>query len=432
VTAQERLFNHVPLHLTNSIEQKPSNDLESLLFETVMAVASEHPHLKMEDYDLEVVRAQIIEPIAIYIQNLLTRPKNGQKPAKAQPPLIVSGDPGIGKTTLMMMIDEALSRLNLGMNFSARRVIGNGIVSGYYGKYKGSIEVTPLRLENTRTAVLSISDWKALQLHWIFDSEKTYRETDEALENLLNTFNGTVVFVDDAEKEGHVYFVHHLSQHGILVVISSNLDSQALHLKNKEYHAVNLSGKDHRVGDIAEVCISAGEHELFDTVRDQQNIPHQQYEKFRVVQRGESRVAYSRWSDLRNQPLLKEHFATYLKKHKIEAVLIDEFPFFSDMKGSDIDLMTLGHIYRFVHLVDAVHDLQLPFMLRTDSEQKLSSDYVGAELEEAFQDYDRRLNGKEGATTWIEVTRCLSRLRSRQKLNEAFFPAFLEAEEVIP
>ena len=68
-------------------------------------------------------------------------------------------------------------------------------------------------------------------------------------------------------------------------------------------------------------------------------------------------------------------------------------------------------------------------MLRMTARQPLKSGYRAQELEQAFRDYDQRVQSTDGIVTWVEVSRCLSRLCSREKLNDCFFPAFLEAQE---
>lgn len=410
---------------------EPNPEFETLLFDELLNVAKRHPYIKLEDYDMDVVRQHIIRPIATYMGRVMKRTTvqagdKRQGPPAHQPPLIVSGHPGIGKTTLLMMMDQALTQLTLSASFSCRALLTGSAVAGYYGDVKGTIDVTPLHLQETQTAVLSILDWRNIQRHWTYDSERTYRETPEARADFLNAFRGKVVFVDDAEKEGHVFFVSQLAQHGILVVISSNLDYKALHIDDIAPMTVYLSGKDHRVGDITEVCLPAGENALFDAMRTSPSILTYKYEKFKIFQRGTTRVAYAQWADLKDQPLLKDSFAEYFRKHTVQGMLLDAFPFFSEMLDENINPGTLGHLYRFVHLIDAVHDLKLPFMLRMTQAQALSPDYNAAELEQMLCDYDEKLMGYAGAAAWIEISRCLSRLRSRQSLNTAFFPAFMQ------
>jgi hypothetical protein len=425
MTSMQWLLNKSPKNSPQAPDTNPTFDpsLEDLLFDEVLKVSQGHPHLRMEDYDLDVVRAHIIRPIAHYMGRVLGR---GQTDIGLhQPPLIVSGHPGIGKTTLLMMIDQALTQLDLGVSFSARSLFKGSTVAGYYSRVKGTIDITPLRLKETQTAVLSILDWRNIQRHWTYDSQKTYRETPEAQADFFNALYGKVIFVDDAEKEGHVYLVSQLAQRGILVVISSNLDDKALHIDEIAPMTVTLMGKDHRVGDIAAVCLPAGDDVLFDTIRTAPSILTNKYEKFKIIESDQARIAYARWEDIKDQPFLKDNFAEYFRKHTVNGVLLDAFPFFSQWMLEGINPGSLGHLYRFVHLIDAVHDLHLPFALRMTQTQPLSSDYAAADLEQVLCDYDEKTAGHAGAAAWVEITRCLSRLRSRQALNENFFPAFL-------
>jgi hypothetical protein len=404
-----------------STESTPLTDLGPRLYDEVMRVAQAHPFLKMEDYDLEVVRTQIIDPIAAYISAVLA----GRASATHQPPLIVSGDPGIGKTTLLMMIDQALTQLDLPQTLSCRALFAQGGIAGYYGAFKGTIDITPLKLQTTPTAVLSILDWRNIQRHWTYDNQKTHRETPEATADFLKTFQGKVLFVDDAEREGHVYVISQLARQGILVVLSSNLDHTLLHIDDLSPRAVHLVGKDHRVGDIAAVGVPQAPHLLFDALRHDPNSLSHKYDRWKIIQRGGQRVAYTRWDSVKDQPYLKDTFAEYFRQHRVSGVVLDDFPFFAGMTGQDIDPSMLGRLYRFVHLIDAIHDLQLPFMLRMTRALPLVSDYKGAEIETALRDYDTHVSGQAGATAWIEMSRALSRLRSRQALNAAFFPTFL-------
>src|SRR4051812_4632832 len=108
MTAMQWLLNKSGSQQKNTPENpdlESTTDFETLLFDELLNVAKRHPYIKMEDYDMEVVRQHIIRPIAHYMSVVITRDKSRQTPLIAQPPLIVSGHPGIGKTTLLMMID---------------------------------------------------------------------------------------------------------------------------------------------------------------------------------------------------------------------------------------------------------------------------------------------------------------------------------------
>ncbi len=418
-TTMQRFFNKTPHDQPISTPLQSTIDFETRLFEELLTVAHANPNIILEDYDLDAVRQQIVRPIAAYMQAVT----NGRrKSGSPQAPLIVSGDPGIGKTTLLMMIDQALAQLAGRSSFSARELVTGDSIAGYYGAFKGRIDVTPLSLRGTPTGVLSILDWRNIQRHWTYDSRTTHRETREATADFLNTFTGKIVFVDDAEREGHVYVVSQLAQQSILVVISSNLDHTMLHIDDLSPAAVHLSGKDHRVGDISAVCVPAGEHRLFDAMHDHVPLAAKTYERFKIIESDSGRVVYARWSHIKDQPLLKDNFAAYFRQHNIAGVLLDEFPFFTTFAVQDINPGTLGRLYRFVHLIDAVHDMRLPFMLRMTQALPLTADYRAEELERVLHTYDKNVSSHAGTTMWIEITRCLSRLRSREALNAAFFP----------
>lgn len=431
MTSMPWLLNKSSVRTSDTNPQTPppqmsfDPNLETILFEEVLKVAQAHPYIRLEDYDMSVVRQHIIRPIAQYIGRVLGRLKGQTDISLHRQPLIVSGHPGIGKTTLLMMIDQALTQLDLGVSLSCRSLFESGTVAGYYGRSKGTIEITPLHLKETQTAVLSILDWRNIQRHWTYDTQKTFRETPEARADFLNALSGKVVFVDDAEKEGHVHFVSQLAQAGILVVISSNLDHKALHIDEIVPLSVYLTGRDHRVGDITAVCLPAGENALFDTVQRAPSLLAQKYERIKIVASKNARVAYAHWDRLEDQPFLKDTFAEYFRTHDIDSLLLDAFPFVSQWTLASINPVSLGHLYRFVHLIDAVHDLQLPFMLRMTQTQPLPADYTGADLEQILCEYDGKVGGNAGAAAWVEIARCLSRLRSRQALNAAFFPPFL-------
>lgn len=408
-------------------------DYEPLLFEQLMRVAERYPHIVMGDYDMAVVRQQILKPIAEYIEKVLSnRSKNAnkkpplanftkvfkkEKPAPIEPAVIISGDVGIGKTILMKMIDEALTTLIENTDFTCRDVIGEGRVEGFYDK---NIPVKPLPLEEgDKSSVLHISDWNNLVRLWT-EEKATFKRMPEALEHFINTFRGKVVLIDDVENTGGGYLIPLLSQAGILVIASSNFDLELPTLGRDNFKKVHLHGEDHRKGDISQVCIT-GAHDLFDTIKNKPLSEVVLVKKFRIVKFNDKKIAFASWQDMANEPFIIRDFITFFQTEQIGGMMIDDLPFFSGMTVENIDSGTLDRIYRFVHLLDAIYNSKLACMVRLTNNEAIASDFNGKEVEKTFEAYDQKTPGKAGETAWIQLTRCLSRLRSRESINAAFF-----------
>src|SRR5258708_24991486 len=114
---------------------------------------------------------------------------------------------------------------------------------------------------------------------------------------------------------------------------------------------------------------------------------------------------------------MKDYFARYFVESGADAVLLDAVPFFAEISPEDIDLSFLGQLSRFVNFVDAIHDCQLPLLVRGAQQQPLDSQTTGNHLYPMLMAYDQRTGSHHGRAAWIEWTRCLSRLRSREALN---------------
>jgi hypothetical protein len=370
--------------------------------------------LRIADYDLDGIRQQIITPIA---HNL----HSNAQPNKAKPtfikPIFVSGAPGIGKTTLLMILDEALQRLEPGA-VSVRKLVTTGVITGYF-PYKKPLTVSPLRLFERQTAVLSARDWNNILRHWTYD-EETYGENPKALANFFQHLRGRVVLVDEAEIEGYVYFAEKLAQQGILILFTSNLGAAQVRLAPERFTAVHLTGIDHRSGDIAKVCLPRGAHPLFDQVATLERLPQPLLagaDAALTTLQG-LQVVHLAWHELRNKPLMKDDFGHFFRAVGAHYVLLDTVPFFADPSTYEIGLTVLGHLARFVNFVDAIHDAALPLLVRGTHEQVLDSETAGRDLEAALLAYDVKRGGNEGKTAIIEWGRCLSRLRSREAFNQ--------------
>ncbi|HLY27741.1 MAG TPA: hypothetical protein VKQ72_15455 [Aggregatilineales bacterium] len=385
--------------------------LAETIYNEMIAVMDGFADLRQEDFDLAEVKTQIVFPVAHY----LAHPETSDQFVK---PLFVSGAPGIGKTTLLMLLDEALYRLNLPVSMSCRGMVASGNVVGYFSQ-KPVLHVTPLSLFSTPTAVLSARDWNNVLRHWTFD-EDTASESDSALLDLMERLQGKVVIVDEAELEGYVYFSELLAQHGILVILSSNLAQDQLHLAPDHVRVIALRGLDHRQGDIARVCLPNAPHPIFDLFA----VNHYDIETFYGVPITRAEIdgrvlAYLDWSRLENQPLMKGDFAACFTESGAAAILLDSVPFFAEISAESVGLNFLGHLSRFVNFVDAIHDCRLPLLIRGTNPHPLDSRTVGTQLQQVLADYDQRTGGQYGQVAWIEWTRGLSRLRSREALNRS-------------
>ncbi len=399
--------------ISPNAHQSEVNALAERLYARMLTVMAELPQLRVEDYDLPLIKETLIVPVAQYLHEAQT-----VKTSRAQfvKPIFVSGDPGIGKTTLLMILDETLQRLpNAG---SARNIINAGEITGYFA-YKKKLTVSPLKLFEKGTAALSARDWNNILRHWTYD-EDTFRESEKALSNLIQQLRGKVIIVDEAEMEGYVYFAETMAQRGILILFTSNLGAEHIHLAKDRFNAVRLTGIDHRNGDISKVCLPHGANFFMDRLARLAPVttPLLASANHLIQEIQGLNLVYLKWDDLRNQPLMKDDFGHFFKAIRAEYVMLDNVPFLTEIDPRDINLTWLGHLSRFVNFVDAIHDCALPLLVRGTHESTLDPKTAGQTLEAALLAYDIRTGGMEGRTAMIEWGRCLSRLRSREALNQ--------------
>jgi predicted ATPase len=211
-----------------------------------------------------------------------------------------------------------------------------------------------------------------------------------------------------------------LTQHGILVLLSSNLGVGQIHLAPDHVIPVELKGLDHRRGELAQVCLPNVENEWFDLFEGRDSVKTKLLAGASVSTAtvAETTIICLRWDDLRNRPLLKDDFARFFKNSRADFVLLEGVPFFTTVTVNDIDLNFLGQLFRFVNFVDAIHDCRLPLLVRGAQPERVDDAALGQQFRSALMDYDERRGGTEGQAAWIEWSRCLSRLRSREALNE--------------
>src|SRR5262249_24917222 len=158
-----------------------------------------------------------------------------------------------------------------------------------------------------------------------------------------------VVMVDEAELEGYVYFTELLAQQGILVILSSNLGPEHIHLKKEQVRAVQLMGIDHRSGDIAKVWLPSGPHAWFDGICNGEwiKIGLLAGAKISVGAADGRSIVCLNWRDLQDWPLMKDDFAGFFRERKPDWVLLDAVPFFPAVALEHVDLTFLGHLARF-------------------------------------------------------------------------------------
>ncbi len=356
---------------------------------------------RLEDYDLGSLLAEIIRPIANYLSD-------GDWPIRRQfvKPIFVSGAPGIGKTSLLMLLDEVLTHQTRSDSASCRNLVGSGAVRGYFAD-KTMLTVTPLRLFGRQTAVLSARDWNNVLRHWTFD-EAQATQSVTALTDFTAQLRGKVVFVDEAEIEGYVFFTETLASAGILVILSSNLNREHIHLAPDRVRAIELEGRDHRAGDLAKVCLPNRPHVWFDSFTGAAVATH--------ILDG-TRFVYLNWLELQDAPLMKDDFAAMFRSKKAEFILLDAVPFFAPVDSADVGLTFLGRLSRFVNFVDAIHDCGLPLLIRGTHPDPLNGADDGSAFKAFLDAYDARVGDHLGRLAWIEWTRCLSRLKSRDPIN---------------
>ncbi len=382
-----------------------------ILYSKMIAVLNNLPEIQQADFDFKALKTQLLLPIAQYLTQQETHTE-ANTPFVI--PLFVAGIPGIGKTTLLMVLDEVLYPLNS----SCRDLVVSGKITGYF-THKTVLNVTPLQLFGKSTGMLSVRDWNNILRHWTFD-ETTADSNQAALRDFITRLQGKVVFMDEAELEGYVYISELLAQHGILVILTSNLTQEQIHLSPEHVRLVSLQGFDHRYGNIAKVCLPNQPHGLFDQFAD--HFPNRQalYVANRVVEG--IKLTYLNWGNLERQPLMKDDFARLFVDNGSEAVLLDTVPFFVNIPAASIDLSFLGYLARFVNFVDAIHDSGLPLLIRGTHQHELNPQTAGRHLDSILAIYDQRVEGHYGQVARIEWARCLSRLQSREAINAQVWP----------
>lgn len=386
--------------------------LAETLYSKMIAIMNDFPQLQQSDFDFEALKAQLLLPIAHYLMQQETRREANRAFVK---PLFVSGIPGIGKTTLLMILDEVLYQLNS----SCRDLVISGKVTGYFA-HKTALNVTPLQLFGTPTGMLSVRDWNNILRHWTYD-ETTADAHKAALADLIGRLRGKVVSMDEAELEGYVYISELLAQHGILVILTSNLAQTQIHLSPDHVRLVSLQGFDHRYGNMAHVCLPNQPHPLFDPFAHHFSNRQALSVASKTIQG--INITYLNWQNLERQPMMKDDFARVFLNEGSEAVLLDSVPFFADIPAGAIDLSFLGYLARFVNFVDAIHDCGLPLLIRGTHQQVLNPQTAGKHLDHLLADYDRRVPGHYGEVARIEWARCRSRLQSREAINAQVWTA---------
>ena len=381
------------------------------LLSKMIAVMNDLPQIQQADFDLAALKTKLLLPIAHYLT------EQAQSETANTPflkPLFVSGVPGIGKTTLLMVLDEVLYQLNS----SCRDMVVSGKITGYFAD-KSVLHVTPLQLFGKSTALLSTRDWNNILRHWTFD-ETTADSSESALADFIARLRGKVVIMDEAELEGYVYVSELLAQNGILVILTSNLSQAQIHLSPDHVRIIPLQGSDHRYGNIAKVCLPNQPHDLFDGFASHYSVTKALY--VANMAQGDINITYLNWRNLEKQPLMKDDFARLFVDNATEALLLDAVPFFADIPAESVDLSFLGHLVRFVNFVDAVHDCQLPLLIRGTHPDALDPHTAGSQLLSSLAAYDQRVEGHYGEVARIEWARCLSRLQSREAFNAQIWP----------
>jgi len=382
------------------------------LYNKMIAVMNDLPQIQQADFDFAALKTQLLLPIAQY----LTHREINTLFIK---PLFVSGIPGIGKTTLLMILDEVLYQLNR----SCRDLVASGKVIGYFA-HKTVLNVTPLQLFGKPTGMLSVRDWNNILRHWTFD-ETTADANEAALGDLIERLRGKVVIMDEAEVEGYVYISELLAQHGILVILTSNLAQTQIHLSPDHVQMISLRGFDHRYGNIANVCLPNQPHTLFDLFAEHFSIQPTLYIENKLIEG--INVTYLNWQNLEKQPMMKDDFSRVFLNEASQAVLLDVVPFFADIPAASVDLSFLGYLARFVNFVDAIHDRGLPLLIRGTHQHELNPQTAGKHMDFILAAYDQRVAGHYGLVARIEWARCLSRLQSREAINAQVWPVELKS-----
>lgn len=178
--------------------------------------------------------------------------KREPEPAEPTPvlPIIISGEPGTGKTTFLYLLDIVL-RNTFGLPDNLQQVMRK--TSGReYNVFK--------RLFcGHQTSLLSVRKWAGL-LHFFTWDVTRHKLVHEDLDTFIKTAVSPmqVIFTDEVEMVGYSPTIPDLARHGILVVGSSNqYEFAQLERELAPPKIYRFGGDDMRAGDPTDAVVEA-------------------------------------------------------------------------------------------------------------------------------------------------------------------------------
>ncbi|MEM7117020.1 MAG: hypothetical protein AAF614_31600 [Chloroflexota bacterium] len=166
------------------------------------------------------------------------------------PPIIISGEPGTGKTTFLYLLDLVL-RTTFGLPDNLQQVMK---------KESGREYAVFKRLFcGHQTSLLSVRKWAGL-LHFMTWDTRRHKLVREDLDGFIKTAVSPmrVIFTDEVEMVGYSPTIPDLARHGILVVGSSNqYEFEQLERELAPPKIYRFGGDDMRAGDPTDAIVTA-------------------------------------------------------------------------------------------------------------------------------------------------------------------------------
>lgn len=341
------------------------------------------------------IEAYVAEPLPVQEKRTLFSRGRRNEPRRRISPLLLTGPVGTGKTTLMMLLDQAIGEASCAALFQEK--IEGHPSTAEKGNPVLKIEIHPLTLmgrhHNIPTGVIRLRELQTYYRVNTYD-RRTATIDNGAAQRFAASFEKRVVFIDEFVPDVVTSFpmqvINHLADHGVLVVLTSNRKETPF---VPGVQIIPVEGEDMRTGNLGAVVRPAGADPRIDLFAD--TIPTQ-FPYIAAGLQGRLKTVEGRqWLYLKYHEMARVP-ADWAAFHRLleytDGVIIDEVPLFDPIEAGGMD-----GARRFVFLIDALYDERRAVLVRLTNRDPLPEDFEveslrGAYLPEVLLDLERALS----------------------------------------